>query len=130
MSSTRCQPLLKHSGPRNRLASPQIRDHLPYTPRSILHSHFFLFNPHTPPPTTRRTQNLSTFPPTSSVTSYSYPPYAQDSTPENITSPKACTHNAKHVCNHKHLIPRCIHCHWNSPWPPLYWPRSDHDIRA
>ena len=41
MSSTRCQPLLKRSGPRNRLASPQIRDHLPHIPRSISHSHPF-----------------------------------------------------------------------------------------
>ena len=74
MSSTCCQPLLKRSGSRNRLASPQIRDHLPHILGNILHSHLSLFNPHTTSPTPIRTQSLSTFPPTSSVPSYSSRP--------------------------------------------------------
>ena len=89
MSSTCCQPLLKRSSPRNRLVSQQIRDHLPHLPRSILHSHHSSLNPHITSPTPRRTQNRSTLPPTSSVTSYSYPPYAQDSAPKYIISPKS-----------------------------------------
>ena len=97
VSSTRWQPLLKRSEPRNRLSSLQIRDHLPHVPRSILHSHPSLFNPHTTSPTPRRTQSLSTFPPTSSVPSY---PTLKVLRPRISSHPKTFTHNAKYIYNH------------------------------